>query len=111
MRAEISPEVIEAPARAVPAGTALLIPRDVGGSKIRRTTEEYTNFVASQEEDFILHSQGSLAPNENGANTGAAKRTLTRICPGSAGCAPTILPVKVTGSQVIGKIMPRLRLN
>jgi len=35
-----------APGR-IPAGTALLIPRDVGGSKIRRTASDYTNSLAA----------------------------------------------------------------
>ena len=94
----------------LPAGTALLDPRDVGGPKTRRTAEEYTNYVASQRSDFVLMSQGSNAPNENGLNTGAVKRTLTRICPGPAGCAPTVLPVKVTGS-LVGTTGQHLRLN
>ena len=93
-----------------PAGTALLNPRDVGGPKTRRTAEEYTNYVASQRDDFILYSQGSQAPNENGLNTGAVKKTLTRVCRGAAGCAPTILLAKaITG--LIASGAERLRLN
>ena len=95
---------------ALPAGTALLMPRDVGGPKTRRTAEEYTNFVASRSTDFILSSQGSRAPGENGLNTGAVKKTLNRICNGPSGCAPTILPVKMPGS-LVGTTGQRLRLN
>jgi hypothetical protein len=96
--------------RVLPNGTALLIPRDVGGPKTRRTTEEYTNFVASRSTDFILMSQGSQAPGENGLNTGAVKKTLNRICNNGSGCAPTILPVKMPGS-LVGTTGQRLRLN
>ena len=110
VRAENSPEVIEVAPRAVPAGAALLIPRDVGGPKTRRTAEEYTNYVASRSTDFILSSQGSRAPGENGLNTGAVKKTLNRICNGPSGCAPTILPVKIPGS-LVGTTGQRLRLN
>jgi hypothetical protein len=94
----------------LPYGPDLLIPRDVGGPKTRRTAEEYTNFVASRSTDFILSSQGSQAPGENGLNTGAVKKTLTRICNGPSGCAPTILPVKMPGS-LVGTTGQRLRLN
>ena len=96
--------------RVLPNGTALLIPRDVGGPKTRRTAEEYTNFVASRSTDFILMSQGSQAPGENGLNTGAVKKTLNRICAGPSGCAPTILPVKIPGS-LVGTTGQHLRLN
>jgi hypothetical protein len=77
-------------------GTALLIPRDVGSSKIRRTASDFTNYTASRMSDFILYSQGSGVPNENGANTGARKMTLTRIC----GCKTTAFGPKVTGCTV-----------
>jgi len=80
----------------VPYSSALLIPRDVGRSKIRRTASDFTNYTASRVSDFILYSQGSGVPNENGANTGARKMTLTRIC----GCKTTALGPKVAGCKV-----------
>lgn len=110
VRAENSPEVIEVAPRAVSAGAALLIPRDVGAPKTRRTAEEYTNYAASRSTDFILSSQGSQAPGENGLNTGAVKKTLTRVCRGTTGCVPAILPVKIPGS-LVGTTRQRLRLN
>jgi hypothetical protein len=94
----------------LPNGTALLIPRDVGGPKTRRTAEEYTNYVASQRTDYILYSQGSNGPRDTGFNTGAVKKTLTRVCRGAAGCAPTVLPVKLTGS-LVGTAVQHIRLN
>ena len=105
-----SREVNPTAPRVLPNATPMLIPRDVGGPKTRRTAEEYTNFVASRSTDFILTSQGSQAPGENGLNTGAVKKTLTRICPGPEGCVPTILPVKIPGS-LVGTTGQRLRLN
>jgi hypothetical protein len=59
-----------APGR-IPAGTALLIPRDVGGSKFRRTASDYTNSVDARVADFFLKSQ-----RENGST----KFMLTRLC-------------------------------
>jgi len=94
----------------LPAGTALLDPRDVGGPKTRRTAEEYTNYVASRRTDYILYSQGSNGPRDTGLNTGAVKKTLTRICDSGSGCAPTVLPVKLTGS-LVGTAAQHLRLN
>jgi hypothetical protein len=54
-----------------PYGTALLIPRDVGGSKIRRPASDYTNSVDARVSDFFLKSQ-----RENGST----KFMLTRLC-------------------------------
>jgi hypothetical protein len=61
-----------APGR-IPYGTALLIPRDVGGSKFRRTASDYTNSVDARVADFFLKSQGV----GNNVNT---KYMLTRVC-------------------------------
>jgi len=98
-------------ASVLPNGKALLIPRDVGGPKTRRTAEEYTNYVASQRADYILRSQGNGLATENGLNTGAAKMTLSRICSGANGCAPTVLSPKLAGGQVRVAGTQRLRLN
>jgi hypothetical protein len=57
-----------------PYGTALLIPRDVGGSKIRRPASDYTNSVDARVTDYFFKSQGS---NSNNVNT---KFMLTRLC-------------------------------
>ena len=56
-----------------PYGTALLIPRDVGGSKIRRPASDYTNSVDARVTDYYFKSQGV----GNDVNT---KFMLTRLC-------------------------------
>jgi hypothetical protein len=99
----------------LPAGTALLDPRDVGGPKTRRAASDYTNYVDSQRADYILRSQGNGLSTENGNNTGAAKLMLTRICPGGtpgvSGCVPTVLSPKLAAGQVRVAGNQRLRLN
>lgn len=97
--------------RVLPNGTALLIPRDVGGPKTRRAASDYTNYVDSQRADFILMSQGNGLAAENGDNTGAAKRVLNRICNGVNGCVPTVLTPKIVPGQVRVAGTQRLRLN
>lgn len=97
--------------RVLPNGTALLIPRDVGGPKTRRAASDYTNYVDSQRADFILRSQGNGLATENGLNTGAAKMMLNRICNGVNGCVPTVLSPKLAGGQVRVAGNQRLRLN
>ena len=90
-------KAVDPPAPSVlPYGAALLMPRDVGRSKIRRTAGDYTNYIASQTADFVLYSQGSGVVGENGGNTGAVKKTLTRIC----GCKTTALLPKIAGCSV-----------
>ena len=66
--------------RQSPAGTALLIPRDVGGSRIRRTASDYTNYVASRFAERTLNAQGSGRAGENGGNTGARTEFRIRVC-------------------------------
>jgi len=95
----------------LPSGTALLMPRDVGGPKTRRSVEDYTNYVASQRDDFILRSQGSGLAAQNADNNGAARLMLTRICNGESGCAPTVLSPKIVPGQVRIAGTQRLRLN
>jgi hypothetical protein len=97
--------------RVLPNGTALLIPRDVGGPKTRRAASDYTNYVDSQRADFVLMSQGNGLAAENGDNTGAAKRVLNRICNGVNGCVPTVLTPKIVPGQVRVAGTQRLRLN
>lgn len=78
-------------------GAALLIPSNVGGSKIRRPASEFTNFAAAQVTDYVLKSQGQGGPNENGLNTGTAKLTVTRLasCRGCASLGITLPKVSV----------------
>ena len=68
---EATKEVAPTPAQTQPYGTALLIPRDVGGSKFRRTASDYTNSVDSRVTDYFFKSQG-----ENGST----KFMRTRLC-------------------------------
>ena len=94
--AQKSPDVLQIAPNVGPYGRALGLPRAVGGSKTRRTAEEFTNYVASQRADFVLYSQGSGVANETGGTTGAMKRTLTRVC----SCTTTALLPKVAGCSV-----------
>jgi hypothetical protein len=111
LKAQNSKEVSPTAPRVPPYGTALLIPRDVGGPKTVRPASDFTNYTASQVSDFVLYSQGSAAGTRNTAfNTGAVKKTLNRICAGPTGCAPTDLPVKLTASEV-GTVGQRNRLT
>jgi len=70
---EATKEVAPTPAQTRPYGTALLIPRDVGGSKIRRTASDYTNSVDARVTDYYFKSQGV----GNNVNT---KFMRTRLC-------------------------------
>ena len=66
-----------------PSNTPVLvsrIPRDVGGSRIRRTASDYTNFVASRVADRRFESQGSGRVGENGDNVGGKTWTSVRVC-------------------------------
>jgi hypothetical protein len=63
-----------------PYGEALLISADVGGSKIRRTAGDFTNYVASQDADFVLISQGNGRAAENTLNNNYRAQKVTRIC-------------------------------
>jgi hypothetical protein len=64
----------------IPAGTALLMPRDVGGSRIRRTASDYTNYVASRFAERTLNAQGTGREGENADNTGARTEFRIRVC-------------------------------
>ena len=67
--------------RQLPYGEALLILSSVGGSKIRRTAGDYTNYVASGLSDFVLKSQGSgTNANETALNNNYVSQKVTRIC-------------------------------
>ena len=63
-----------------PSGAALLIPRDVGGSRIRRTASDYTNYVASRFAERTLNAQGTGRAGENADNTGARTEFRIRAC-------------------------------
>lgn len=61
-------------------GTALLIPPEVGGSKIQRPASDFTNHVASRVTDYYFKSQGSGRAGENGDNNAYTRFRLTRLC-------------------------------
>lgn len=66
--------------RQQPYGVALMIPRDVGGSKIQRTASDYTNSVASRFTDYYFKSQGTGRAGENGDNNAYIRYNITRLC-------------------------------
>lgn len=55
----------------------------VGTSKIRRTASNWTDYVASQNADYVLRSQATL-------NGTSVKRTLTKLC----SCTTTVVDTK-----------------
>jgi hypothetical protein len=63
---------------------SLLIPRDVGGSKIRFTASDYTNYVASLSTDYVLQAS-------TGVQTNGTRRLVTRLC----NCTTSVLAPKV----------------
>lgn len=71
---------------------AMLIPRDVGTSRIRRPASFYTDFRASQTADFVTQKQTST--------DGPAKTlTDTKLC----NCTSTTLTPRLTGCKVCSK--------
>lgn len=66
-------------------GPALLIPRDVGTSKIRRTASSWTDFIAAGDGDFVTNAQTT------GGSPGITQ-TITKI--GSGATDSTIIPNK-----------------
>ena len=104
-------ELNPTPPNVLPNGTALLMPRDVGGPKTRRAASDYTNYVDSQRADFVLKSQGSGLAAQNGNNNGVARLMLNRICSGENGCVPTVLSPRIVPGQVRLAGTQRLRLS
>ena len=80
---EASKEVNPTLPGARPYGTALLIPRDVGGSKIRRTASDYTNSVDARVTDYYMKSQGA-------GNNAYTRFVIRRLC----NCAITQMDTK-----------------
>lgn len=71
---------------------AMLIPRDVGTSRIRRPASFYTDFRASQTADFVTQKQT--------VTSGPAKTlTNTKLC----NCTSTTLTPRLTGCKVCSK--------
>ena len=77
---EATKQVAPTPSRQVPYGTALMIPRDVGGSKIQRTASDYTNSVGARFTDYYFKSQGSGRAGETGDNNAYTRFRITRLC-------------------------------
>lgn len=78
--AEATTEVAPTAPGTRPYGTALLIPRDVGGSKIRRTASDYTNSVDSRVTDYYMKSQGSGAAGQDANNNAYTRFMIRRLC-------------------------------
>ncbi len=72
--------VIKQDAPQVPYGTALLIPRDVGGSNIQRPASDFTNHVASRAADYYFKTQGSGREGETGDNNAYTRFRITQLC-------------------------------
>ena len=96
-----------------PYGEALLIPSDVGRSRIRRTGGDYTNYVASNLEDYVLKSQGTGSVNENGMNTGVMKLTLRMMNRGNGCSCSTTLGITLPKIGICSKcaITQHVRIN
>jgi hypothetical protein len=77
---EATKQVAPTPAPQIPYGTALMIPRDVGGSKIQRTASDYTNSVGARFTDYYFKSQGSGREGETGDNNAYTRFRITRLC-------------------------------
>ena len=75
-RKEVAPTMPEAR----PYGTDLLITRDVGGSKFRRTASDYTNSVDARVTDYYMKSQGSGRVGENAGNNDYTRFMIRRLC-------------------------------
>lgn len=79
---------------------AMLIPRDVGTSRIRRPASFYTDFRASQTADFVTQKQT--------ATSGPAKTlTDTKLCD----CTSTTLTPRLTGCQICSKTPVHKRIQ
>lgn len=96
-----------------PYGEALLIPTEVGRSRIRRTAGDYTNYIASNLSDYVLKSQGTGRLGENGTNTGAAKLTVKMVNRGpGCGCTTTLgITLPKTGTCSKCGITQHVRIN
>lgn len=77
---EVQKATAPTPTASIPYGKALLIPPDVGRSRIRRTAGDYTNFVASRFAERTFLRQGTGAAGENSLNTGAVTQFRIRAC-------------------------------
>lgn len=89
---------------------ALLIPADVGGSKIRRPASEFTNFTAARVADYVLKSQGQGSSRETADNTGSAKLTVRRLA-ACRGCASLGITLPKVGICNKCNLAQRSRLN
>jgi hypothetical protein len=74
-----------------PHSVPMLIPRQTGASRIRRTNGQWLDYKASQVADFIVSKTTSL-------NTNAKNLQLTRLC----NCTTVTLNVDRTGCKKCG---------
>lgn len=72
----------------LPHGQALLIPKELGPSKIQRPASRWVDYKAAQAADFVTASR-------TGTNTTTVKLTKERICD----CTTSTLNTKVTGCK------------
>jgi hypothetical protein len=72
--------IIKGQAPQQPAGTALLIPRDVGVPKTQRPASDFTNHIASRAADYYFKTQGSGREGETGDNNAYTRLRITRLC-------------------------------
>lgn len=110
---EASKATVPPAAERRPYGQALLIPTEVGRSRIRRTAGDYTNYVASNLEDYVLQSQGTGRVGENGDNTGAVRLTVRMINRGpGCGCTRTLgITLPKTGTCSKCAVTQHVRIN
>jgi hypothetical protein len=97
----------------LPYGKALLISSSVGGSKIRRTAGDYTNFVASNLADYVLKSSGTGRAGESVENTGTARLTVRMIGRGPGCKCTTTLGIKLPKTGICSKcgVAQHVRIN
>ena len=85
----------------------------VGGSRIRRTATDYTNFVASSLEDYVLKSTGTGRSGETVENTGAAKLAVVMAGRGVGCKCTTTLGIKLPKTGICNTcgVAQHVRIN
>jgi hypothetical protein len=96
-----------------PYGTALLIPSSVGGSRIRRTAGDYTNYVASNLADYVVKTGGTGRVGESVENTGAVKLTVKMVGRGPGCKCTTTLGITLPKTGICSKcgVAQHVRIN
>ena len=85
----------------------------VGGSKIRRTAGDYTNFVASNLADYVLKSSGTGRAGESVENTGASRLTVLMIGRGTGCKCTTTLGITLPKTGICSRcgVAQHVRIN